>query len=314
MAPRRNDEWLRTAEGQCGLISLEQLIASGKSHSAVMRMVTNGRLKRILSRVYAVAGSGASDERNLWAAHLYFGDSSALSHVTSAWNWGFDGFSPRPIHVSTMNKRNSSGLTLPDGTTIIVHRVDRYLASEIVKVKGLQTTSVRRTVLELCGCKHRRAPRVVDAALRKELTTVGDLWLYLEQEWMRGRRGVRIMRDLLVERTPGRVPSDSELELDLRDLIDAEGLPPPHHQFPVELPFDTVHIDIAYPEAMLAIECDSSTWHLDAESANRDKERDIELQALGWTVYRFTWAMIRFEPQRVVAAIRRHLIKHGIEC
>jgi very-short-patch-repair endonuclease len=93
-------------------------------------------------------------------------------------------------------------------------------------------------------------------------------------------------------------------------LIDSASLPPPDHQFPVELPFGIVHIDLAYPDAMLALEVDSYSWHLDRQSFEKDRERDIELQSLGWTVFRLTWAMIRYEPDRIVDLIRRHLLKN----
>jgi len=310
MAQHKNG-WLKIAAGQCGLISFEQLLASGLTKSSIHRLVASGVLERVLPRVYRVTAVGPSKLNCLWAAYLYLGDNSAISHTTSAWRWGFDGFSAQPVHIGTTDRRNGSGIMLPDGTPIIIHRVDRHLRAEIVLIEGLAVTSVRRTVLDVCSKKHPRAGKVIDAALRKNLSSIGDLWLYLEQEWMRGRRGVRIMRDLLVGRTPGRAPSDSDLELDARTLIDSANLPPPHHQWPVALPFATVHVDLAYPEAMLALEVDSYSWHLDQESFEKDRERDIELQALGWTVYRLTWAMIRFQPDRISDLIRRHLQKHA---
>jgi very-short-patch-repair endonuclease len=295
------------ASHQGGLISFEQLRAYGLTKSSTRRLVCSGFLERVLPRVYNVTATGRSQVRALWAAHLYLGDGSAISHTTSAWRWGFDGFTSHPVHISTISKRNGSGASLRDGTQIVIHRVDEHLVPEIVQIDGLPVTSVRRTILELCGQKHRRAAKVIDAGLRDRLTTLGDLWLYLEQEWMRGRRGVRILRDLLVQRTPGRVPSDSELERDTRALIDSANLPAPRHQFAVDLDVATVHIDLAYPDAMLALEVDSYSWHLDREAFDRDRERDIELQSRGWTVYRLTWTMIRYQPDRVVGLIRDHL-------
>jgi very-short-patch-repair endonuclease len=60
---------------------------------------------------------------------------------------------------------------------------------------------------------------------------------------------------------------------------------------------------------MLAIEVDSYTWHMDRKAFERDRRRDNELRALGWTVFRFTWAMLRFEPERVIDLIRGHLLR-----
>lgn len=312
-------KWYSTASAQCGAICVGQLLAAGLSLSAIDRLVASGALVRVLPSVFIVGGSAAAPAQKLWAAHLYFGEDSAISHTTGAWRWGFDAFAPLPIHVSTMTWKSCRTLFLPDGSPVVVHRVDDRLAPEIDRVDGLPVTSVRRTIVDLCGGKHPRAGRVIDAALRKEMTTMGNLWRFLQQEWIRGRRGVAIMRDLLAARTPGRVPSDSELERMLRDLIDKDGLPAPRHQWPVELPDARIHIDLAYPEAMLALEVDSTSFHLDRVAFERDRKRDIELQALGWTVYRFTFAMIRFEPELVLRRIRDHLERaaphpRGAEC
>jgi very-short-patch-repair endonuclease len=136
---------------------------------------------------------------------------------------------------------------------------------------------------------------------------LSSLWLYLEQEWMRGRRGVAILRELLVERTPGKAPTDSELELELRRLIIRSGLPAPTHQYEVKIPQATIHVDLAYPSAKVAIEVDSYSWHMDKESFERDRERDNELSRRGWRVLRFTWAKIRYESSAVIELIKQHL-------
>jgi very-short-patch-repair endonuclease len=73
------------------------------------------------------------------------------------------------------------------------------------------------------------------------------------------------------------------------------------------LPSDQIHIDFAFPEAMLAIEVDGYAWHMDRPAFECDRERDNELRHIAWTVYRFTWAMIRFHGARVIELIRTHL-------
>lgn len=297
----------RMAARQCGLVSRAQLLAAGFTARAIGHRLATGRLTLVLPEVYALAGVPASYEQDLWAAHLWSGDQSAVSHGAAAKVWGFDSIDRRTVEISTLCRKRTGEVTLPRGAEVIVHRVDEHLLGEIVTMNGLPVTSPRRTLLDLCGRKHRRSGRLLDEALRRHLVNVGDLWLYLEQEWMRGRRGVAILRALLVDRTPGQAPSDSMLELELRALIDSYALPAPVHQYPVEIPAATIHIDIAYPDSMLAIEVDGYSFHMDQEAFERDRERDNELRALGWTVLRFTWAMIRFQPHRTIELIRAHL-------
>jgi hypothetical protein len=159
-------------------------------------------------------------------------------------------------------------------------------------------------LIDLCGLKHRRVEAALDAALSRGLVSLGEVWLLLERDWMRGRRGVAIMRSYLIPRTGGQAPSDSELELQMRRLVDTYGLPAPQHQYAVALSDVTVHIDLAWPFQRLAIELDSYTWHGDRISFERDRQRDNQLRARGWTVLRFTWAMLRYEPDDVIGLVR----------
>ncbi|HVR48522.1 MAG TPA: DUF559 domain-containing protein [Pseudorhodoferax sp.] len=52
-------------------------------------------------------------------------------------------------------------------------------------------------------------------------------------------------------------------------------------QYPVGRHF----VDFANPVAKVAIECDGAQWHTDQA---KDAQRDGELRALGWKVYRIT--------------------------
>ena len=300
----------KMAVQQCGLVSRKQLLRAGLTPRAIASRLATGQLVEALPSVYALAGVPGSWNRQLWAAHLWLGDESAVSHSAAAACWRFDGFRRGSIEISTtVHSKRPSGLAT-EGHVIVVHRVDEHLLSEISCIDNLPVTSPRRTLLDLCGRKHPRSGKLLDETLRRQLLEVGDLWLYLEKEWMRGRRGVRILRNLLVERTLEGAPTDSDSELALRREIDRAGLPPPTHQFPVVLPQATIHVDLAYPDVHLAIEVDSYSWHMDKTSFERDRERDAELSLLGWTVLRFTWAQIRFHPGWVIDVIAQHLAPH----
>jgi very-short-patch-repair endonuclease len=93
----------------------------------------------------------------------------------------------------------------------------------------------------------------------------------------------------------------------LMRMVRRSDLPEPIPQYPVELSNVTVHIDFAYPELRLGIECDGYAWHMDREAFERDRQRDAELQLLGWKIIRVTWAQLRYRPQQVLALLRRHL-------
>lgn len=303
---RQNQMRLRTATHQYGLLTAQQMQACGVSRFAVARRVAAGQLDPLLPGVFAISGHPHSFRRDLMGAVLHAGPGSAVSGRSAACLWGLDGFGSTIVEIST-TKRKRAPAMMPSGRRIIMHRVDGHLLPEIETVESLPATSVRKTLLDLAGLKHPRTSRALDEALRRRLTTLGNVWLLYENEWIRGRRGVAILRALLQERTPGQAPTHGDLEALFRDILRDFSLPMPIPQLPVPLGPVAVHVDFAYPDAKLAVECDGFAWHADREAFERDRERDIELQARGWTVLRFTWAKLRYEPGYVADQVRHHL-------
>jgi very-short-patch-repair endonuclease len=66
-------------------------------------------------------------------------------------------------------------------------------------------------------------------------------------------------------------------------------------------------VDALWPDHNLIVEFDSYTVHATRRSFERDRRKDRDLQALGYTVLRFTWRELTDEPEAVVAAISRAL-------
>ena len=291
------------APGQFGLLSLAQLISSGYSKYRVRHALECGRLERFLPRVFRVVGAPPSFEQDVMGMVLWSGDGSAASGITAARLHRLPGFGNETVEISTVNGKDGRRPKLQSGRDVRVRRVDGHLLPEI-ETGTIPLTTIRRTLIDLAGQRHPLVESALDRSLVRERESLGSLWLFVEQEWMRGRRGVRIMRDLLAARTGGQAPSDSESELRARRLIAKEGLPPPVGQHPVRLPFADIHIDLAYPDIKLAIELDSYSWHLNRKAMDSDRERDNALQMLGWVVLRFTWAMLRFDPGYVRQTIR----------
>ncbi len=57
-------------------------------------------------------------------------------------------------------------------------------------------------------------------------------------------------------------PSHTGLELDFVDMIDRVGLPTPKRQHPLRLATgELIHLDLAWPDARLAVEPGHSWWH-----------------------------------------------------
>ena len=258
-----------------------------------------------MAEVYAHSGTPITWEGRVMAACLWGGEGSAASYRAAARIWGFVGFEYAPVEISTLNGKR------PPGNAFTAHRMDRFLLEDISRVSGIPTTSVRRTLLDLAGAKARYTSSSLDYSLRLGLTSLGEMWSLYEQEWTRGRRGIAILRALLIERSDGQAPSQSEMETMLGDLIREGDLPKPRRQHPVRIPSGPIYLDFAYPYRRLNLECDSYAWHMDREAFERDRRRDAELQRLGWTVLRFTWSQLKYQGDWVIDQIRYHLEASG---
>ena len=66
----------------------------------------------------------------------------------------------------------------------------------------------------------------------------------------------------------------------------------------------TYHPDLAEPFRALAIEANSWTHHAGKEEHDADCRRYNALVVGGWTVLRFTWEQVMFQPQLVVDTVR----------
>lgn len=70
-------------------------------------------------------------------------------------------------------------------------------------------------------------------------------------------------------------------------------------------------VDVALPDLRLAVEVDGLAHHTDSARFQRDRQRQNDLVALGWTVLRFTWADLTQRPRYVSGAIRMQVTRAG---
>ncbi|GAB3771579.1 hypothetical protein FB382_000210 [Nocardioides ginsengisegetis] len=69
-------------------------------------------------------------------------------------------------------------------------------------------------------------------------------------------------------------------------------------------PFESVHPDLVDVRRRLVLEADSWEFHTGREAHDRDCRRYDELVLSGWTVLRFTWRQVMYDPDWVLACLR----------
>jgi len=65
-----------------------------------------------------------------------------------------------------------------------------------------------------------------------------------------------------------------------------------------------VFLDFAYPDVLLAIEADSYLWHASLADWQRDRARNNELVALGWSILPTTWDLVTRSPAEAARQVR----------
>jgi len=69
-------------------------------------------------------------------------------------------------------------------------------------------------------------------------------------------------------------------------------------------------VDAFWPDQKLMVEADSFEFHGHRAAFERDRARDAEMQAAGYTVIRLTHRRLTREPAKVAAQLR-HLLQRG---
>ena len=141
---------------------------------------------------------------------------------------------------------------------------------------------------------------MLDYALARRLVTRAQL-----EARATGRKHDDILRELLDERPATARPMGSEFEACLFRALREVGLPLPVAQYRVLMPDGgEVFLDFAYPDVLLAIEADSYLWHASLADWQRDRARNNELVALGWSILPTTWDLVTRSPAEAARQVR----------
>jgi hypothetical protein len=290
------------ARDQFGVFTLAQAQACGFPRSTIARRVSRGVYERMYPGVYGIAGSQEFWYRRTTAAVFSVHGLAAASHQSAAYLWGMISRWPETIEVASRRHQRVQR------TAFTVHESKDIVQSDIVQVDGIPVTSAVRTVVDLgASAPSWMVERCLDSGLRRNLFTAWQVRCFIARVARPGRNGVGTIRPLVEERLEWASVTDTDLEDLVRAVIKSTGLPMPEPQYEMFRPDGSFvgRYDFAYVEKLSIIEADSKGWHMDPVSFERDRQKQNEAHALGWTVYRFTWRQLIDDPDSVRAIIRK---------
>ena len=303
------DHAVRTIfDAQHGIITRQQAIEAGLTRAQIRHRITTGAWIRVHYGLYRHAMMPGS-----WRGQLMLGvlaTGGVASHRSAARLHRFErwGRSASPeVVVDHGRWRAVQG--------VVVHQTTQIDRLDHTIVDGLRCTGPGRTVLDL-GVSMRPGDlgKVVDDLLLKGRVTQAQLWDVLLRHSVQGRTGCGPLRLVLELRLGEKRVALSDWSYAVANLLESAGLARPELEFRAhdESGRFLGQIDLAYPEAMLAIELDSVAFHHNLESFGRDRGRARGLTVNGWSVLQFTWEDYTQRPDQLIAQVSGILRRVGV--
>jgi hypothetical protein len=282
-----------------GFLDRATFLELGLSDATASRRIRDGALERAAAGVYLLDATEPSWKGRVFGAILSAGADAIASHRTAARLWDLDGVISDVIEVTVPYVEGP----LPTG--FLVHRTRRPL--ERMLIDSIPVTCVERTLLDLAGLLPEPVlEKALMCAVRRKLTTPGQIAAVIVEQGGRGVRGTKKARRVL-SRVDDGVPG-SPSEVDMRRLIRSAPIPSPECQLQIKLPDGSnAYPDFAWPDRMKIVEIDGLEAHGSGDALHNDLRRQNMLMEMGWQVRRFSARAVRRERNEVIAEIVRFI-------
>ena len=278
------------ANGQHGVVALEQLLGLGFSRRAVEHRVAAGRLHSVHRGVFAVGHANLTPRARWMSAVLAHGEDAVLSHRSAAALWGIARPGRAPIDVTSPRGRR--------GRRGIAFHECRLDAGDLTVVNSIPVTTVARTLFDLAEVVDSAAlARAWEEADRLRLLRIQAVAEVIDRGW--GRHALKPIRPLAARRQHAE-SRRSPLEDRFAAFCDERGLPPRE----TNVLLLGHEVDVYWPSVKLAVELDSFGFHGHRAAFERDRARDLDFLAEGIHVVRITHRRLDDEAEIVAAKLR----------
>jgi very-short-patch-repair endonuclease len=273
----RPDHWralTSLAVKQDGLVTTAQVTALGIGRTALDRARASGGLLVPVRRgVHAVRGAPHSERTPVRAALMALGPDAVASHRTAAWLHGLlsERSAPIDVIVPVGSRRRAAA----------VHAHESELPPyQRTSLDGLPVTNPARTIVDLAAVLPAKwIERILNEAVMRHLCRYEDVAGTLAP----GRPGAAALRPILAA-----CLGDTPLEAHWHRLLTEAGLPPPKRQFQVVIGGQVYVLDYAWPASRVALEANGFDAHRTRAGFDRDHDKALALQSIGWTLYSVT--------------------------
>jgi hypothetical protein len=180
----------------------------------------------------------------------------------------------------------------------------------VTSKRGIPVTNAARTLLDLCvWVREERMQQTIDEALRKGLVSLELLGLTVTAS--PARKGVRVLRRVVEQRSPDYQPSASELQAATRRLLIRAGIP-----FVEEFVVTdgdggfVARVDFKLAGSPVVVEAEGRANHSSELDWQHDLDRRNLLTAQGLGVIHVTWDKVTNRPEEFLAEVAQAEASH----
>jgi very-short-patch-repair endonuclease len=272
------------ARAQHGLFTLQQALESGFSRATIRRRLERREWEELAPRVYRVTLAADADWRCRTLAVVL--STSGVACRRSALGL-YELWSP-PSEPEVLVARNvRTAGRLPQRST------DSLPPCDVTTVDGIPATTPVRTLIDMGG----RLPLaafedVLDTAIVRRLVRIEPLVARSRELRAPRRNGCAVVLQLLEQRHPELRRARNLWEARVLRLVKEFGLPDPRVNYRVQVGGKRRYLDLAWPDAKVAVEFDGFVPHSTRRVFDDDRSRQNDLVADRWTVFRITKTML----------------------
>jgi len=292
------------AETQLSVVSTDQMNACGASSTWISRAARKGVIVRDGPAVFRMGGVPRTFENRAMAAVLSVRGPAVVSHVSAAYLHGFERvLEPIRVEITVPRHRRPRART-----GVKVHESLAFDLAEPTTRYAIPVTGVARTILD-CAPLFQKPIRLLDDALRRRIVTWDELWgCYLSHNVV--GRNVQPFRQILLERD-GNTPPGGDFARRMADMLTSAGLPKPVFEHRVLVDGHEYYLDLAWPDRMVAVECNDAGSHNTPKAFLRDPMKRNRCEGAGWFYLEFTWWDMVHNSAEVLAQVNAALELRG---
>ncbi len=286
------------ASRQDGVFNRKQVLDCGLTTDQIQRRLDTGVWVRMDTGVYRLRSVAPTWRQRLRAAILSR-PRAVVAGISAAYLLGFDAVGPTRPEILVPFRGNARS---PLARVI---RSRRYDEIATVDVGGFEATSVAETILTLAMVMpYSGLERLLDHELAKERVEIHDFGPIFDRLEYARIRGLGGLRRIVYERSADAFQAPtSQLERMLYRLLEHDELPSYSRQLPITYPRLDATVDAFIPQWRLIVEADGRRWHTRRDDFERDRARDNAATAAGLRVVRFTFGMIKSDPEGCVTTL-----------